>query len=228
MELQGGEVGSAIRTEGADEETGGLKLPLMSDPPVLAGQPLEPELLELIEEGDAETGEGDDRHKVKILSAIDDTSGDAGSGKSGALDEFTKQFHHWLRLFMMVPFVVLGDRIRAQAAQYHDLRVKLQQARIPVSYEMYVSSSLFYSIVAGIVGAILGLIISFVVIEVIGLPDKITKLTFSESTAWLIDYKWIFLADRLQVDIPRPVHYSLLKHRARRDCVPPLPALPGI
>ncbi len=94
---------------------------------------------------------------------------------------------------MMVPFVVLGDRIRAQAAQYHGLRIKLQQARIPVSYEMYVSSSLFYSMVAGIIGAILGLVISFVVIEVIGLPDKITKLTFSESTAWLIDYKWIFL-----------------------------------
>ncbi len=193
MELQDGEVGSAIRTEGADEETGGLKLPSMSDPPVLAEQPLEPELLELIEEGDAETGEGDDGHKMKILSAIEDTSGDAGSGKSGALDEFAKQFHHWLRLFMMVPFVVLGDRIRAQAAQYHALRVKLQQARIPVSYEMYVSSSLFYSAVAGIIGAILGLVISFVVIWVIGLPDKITKLTFSESTAWLIDYKWIFL-----------------------------------
>ena len=75
MELKGGEVGSAARTEGADEETGGLKLPLMSDPPVLAEQPLEPELLELIEEGDAETGEGDDGHKMKILSAIDVTSG---------------------------------------------------------------------------------------------------------------------------------------------------------
>jgi len=97
MELQDGEVGSAIRTDGADEETGGLKLPLMSDPPVLEGQPLEPELLELIEEGDAETRGGDDGHKMKILSAIEDTSGDAGSGKSGALDEFTKQFHHWLR-----------------------------------------------------------------------------------------------------------------------------------
>ena len=94
----------------------------------------------------------------------------------------------------MVPFVVLGDRIRAQAAQYHSLRVKLQQARIPVSYEMYVSSSLFYAIVAGFIGAILGLIISFVAIEVIGLPDKLTKLTFSESTVWLIDYKWIFLS----------------------------------
>jgi len=193
MELQDGEVGSAIRTEGADEEKGGLKLPSMSDTPVLAEQPLEPELHELMEEGDSETGEGDNRHEMKILSTIGEDSEGAEYGKSGALDEFTKQFHHWLRLFMMVPFVVLGDRIRAQAAQYRDLRIKLQQARIPVSYEMYVSSSLFYSVVAGIIGAILGLVISFVVIRVIGLPDKITKLTFSESTAWLIDYKWLFL-----------------------------------
>ena len=194
MELQGGDVGSAARTEGADEETGGLKLPSMSDPPVLAEQPLEPELLELMgEPEDAEAGEGDAGHKIKILSAIGETSGGAEYGKSGAFDEFAEQFHHWLRLFMMVPFVVLGDRIRAQAAQYQDLRVKLQQARIPISYEMYVSSSLFYSVIAGIIGAILGLVISFVVIEFIGLPDKITKLTFSESTAWLIDYKWVFL-----------------------------------
>ncbi len=193
MELKGGEVGSAARTEGADEETGGLKLPSMSDPSVLAEQPLEPELLELMEDGDAEPGEGDAEHKMKILSAIDATSGGAEYGKSGAFDEFAKHFHHWLRLLMMVPFVVLGDRIRAQAAQYQDLRIKLQQARIPISYEMYVSSSLFYSVIAGIIGAILGLVISFVVIKFIGLPDKITKLTFSESTAWLIDYKWVFL-----------------------------------
>jgi len=124
----------------------------MSDSPVVTEQPPDPELLELMEEGDAETGEGDDGHKMKTLSAIDETSGDTGSGESGALDEFAKQFHHWFRLFMMVPFVVLGDRIRAQAAQYQGLRIKLQQARIPVSYEMYVSSSLFYSMVAGVIG----------------------------------------------------------------------------
>jgi hypothetical protein len=80
MELKGGEVGSAARTEGADEETGGLKLPSMSDPPVLAEQPLEPELLELMEEGDAEAGEGDAGHKMKILSAIGETSGGQSMG----------------------------------------------------------------------------------------------------------------------------------------------------
>jgi len=55
------------QTEGADKETGGLKLPSMSDSPVVTEQPPDPELLELMEEGDAETGEGDDGHKMKIL-----------------------------------------------------------------------------------------------------------------------------------------------------------------
>ena len=68
---------------------------------------------------------------------------------------------------MMIPFVVLGDRIR----------VKLQHARIPESYELCVSSLLLYSIVAGIVRRFSGLIISFVVIEVIRLLGKIAKLT---------------------------------------------------
>ena len=49
---------SADRTRGADKETEGLKLPPMSDPVVLTEQPLKPELLERIEEGDEEAGEG--------------------------------------------------------------------------------------------------------------------------------------------------------------------------
>ena len=156
-----------------------------------------PELFGLTaEQEDSEnTGRKQGRQKMRILSAIENTSGSEDSLRTSAtFDRFTKQFHHWIHLFMMVPFVVFGDRIKAQREQYHDLRVKLQQARIPISYEMYVSNSLFYSTIAGITGAIIGLILSYIVIEVIGLPEKITKLTFSEQTAWLIDYKWIFIS----------------------------------
>ena len=66
MELQGGEVGSAVRTAGGCEETKGLKLPSMSGPPVSTEQPLEPELLERIEEPeDADPGliGADGKHK---------------------------------------------------------------------------------------------------------------------------------------------------------------------
>ncbi len=141
-------------------------------------------------------GEKDEEHKIRILSAIHELGKPADEDETSASssDKFTKQFHQWLRLFMMVPFVVLGDHIKTHSEQYQDLRTKLQQARMPISYEMYISSSIFYSVLAGIIGAILGLIFSFIVITVIGLPETITKLTFSESTAWLLDYRWIFIS----------------------------------
>ncbi len=141
-------------------------------------------------------GEKAEEHKIRILSAIHELGKPADEDETSASssDKFAKQFHQWLRLFMMVPFVVLGDHIKAHSEQYQDLRTKLQQARMPISYEMYISSSIFYSVLAGIIGAILGLIFSFIAITVIGLPETITKLTFSESTAWLLDYKWIFIS----------------------------------
>ncbi|HIE32300.1 MAG TPA: secretion system protein [Methanosarcinales archaeon] len=145
---------------------------------------------------DTEIGEKAEEHKIRILSAmheLDKPSEDEEISPS-ASDKFTKQSHRWLRLFMMVPFVVLGDHIRTHSEKYQDLHTKLQQARMPISYEMYISSSIFYSVVAGVVGAIIGLILSFIVIVVVGLPEQITKLTFSESTAWLLDYKWIFIS----------------------------------
>ena len=45
---------------------------------------------------------------MKILSVIGETSGRVEYGKSGVLGEIAKQLYHWLRRFMMVPFVVLG------------------------------------------------------------------------------------------------------------------------
>ena len=147
------------------------------------------------EQDDIGIGEKKDKRDVRILSAISGTSEPEEPDKSAAeSNKFKKRFHYWLHLFMLVPFVVLGNRIKAKSSEYQHLRHHLQQARIPISYEMYISNSLFYSTVAGIAGAILGVVLSFVAIAVIGLPETITKLTFSESTAWILNYKEIFLS----------------------------------
>ena len=137
-----------------------------------------------------------EEHKLRILSAMHELDTPDGEGETtdSAFDKFTKQFHQRLRLFMMIPFVVLGDHIKTHSEQYRDLQTKLQQARIPISYELYISSSIFYAVLAGILGALIGLIFSFVVITFVKLPEQITKLTFSESTAWLLDYKWLFIS----------------------------------
>ncbi len=93
-----------------------------------------------------------------------------------------------------IPFVLLGDRIKARKDQFHDLRLALRQARIPMSYEMYISNAVFYSVLAGLVGAIIGLMLAYFVVSVVGLPPQITHLKFTPSTAWLIQYKEISVA----------------------------------
>lgn len=93
-----------------------------------------------------------------------------------------------------LPFILLGERIKERKEQFRDMRMSLRQARIPISYEMYLSNAIFFAVIAGIFGAILGLIIAYIIVAVVGLPDKITHLTFSQSTAWLLQYKTISIS----------------------------------
>lgn len=105
-----------------------------------------------------------------------------------------KKIELFLLKLKTLPFVLLGDRIKAHKDQFRDLRTALRQARIPMSYEMYVSNAVFYSVLAGIAGGIIGLIIAYIVVSVVGLPAQITNLKFSASTAWLLQYKEISIS----------------------------------
>ncbi|MBW6470585.1 MAG: type II secretion system F family protein [Methanosarcinaceae archaeon] len=122
-----------------------------------------------------------------------------GSKKGGeksvsVIDVYVKKAVILLSLFKMIPFVILGDKMKAKKAKYVNLQLQLKQARMPISYEMYLSNAIFYSIVGGIVGAILGFFTTYIVIMVVGLPDQITKLTFGPSTAWILNYKEIIVS----------------------------------
>src|SRR5574341_112470 len=93
-----------------------------------------------------------------------------------------------------LPFVLLGEKMKAQKDKYRDLRTAMRQARIPRSYEMYISNAMFYSTLAGIVGAFIGLLMSYIVIRLVKLPDRLTHLTFSPQNAWLLQYRNISIA----------------------------------
>ncbi|MCZ7406126.1 MAG: type II secretion system F family protein [Candidatus Methanoperedens sp.] len=88
-----------------------------------------------------------------------------------------------------LPFVLLGEKMKAKKDQFRDLRTAMRQARIPMSYEMYISNAMFYSVLAGIVGALLGLITTYILFTFVRLPERLTRLTFSPKTAWLIQYR---------------------------------------
>lgn len=98
------------------------------------------------------------------------------------------------RKLKTLPFVLLGDKMKERKERYRDLRMSLKKARIPMSYEMYISNAIFYSTIIGIIGAFFGLILAYIITTVVKLPDRLTHLTFSPSTAWLLQYRNISIA----------------------------------
>jgi len=104
------------------------------------------------------------------------------------------KFIFYLNILKKIPFVILGDKIKENKGSYENLKIQLKQARIPISYEMYISNAIFYSLLCGITGAILGLFMAYTLIAVIGLPEQITQLTFGPSTAWLLQFKKLFIS----------------------------------
>ncbi len=100
----------------------------------------------------------------------------------------------YFRKLKTLPFVLLGDRMKARKDQFRDLRIAMRQARIPMSYEMYLSNAVFYSIIAGLVGAFMGMLLAYMVVSVVGLPPQITHLKFTPSTAWMLKYKDISIS----------------------------------
>ncbi|MFP4655531.1 MAG: type II secretion system F family protein, partial [Methanohalobium sp.] len=108
--------------------------------------------------------------------------------------DLEKQARLFLTIFKKIPFALLGEKMKKKKKKYARLQLQLKQARIPTSYEMYISNAIFYSVVSGLTGAILGILVSYMIIAVIGLPDNITNLTFGPSTAWLLNFKEVFLS----------------------------------
>ncbi len=109
------------------------------------------------------------------------------------IDHYTKKATLYFNILKRIPFVLIGDKIKARKANYQNLQKQLNQARIPISHEMYISNAIFYSIVAGIAGVIIGLFLTYTAIILVGLPDQITNLTFNPRLAALLEYKEIFL-----------------------------------
>jgi len=100
----------------------------------------------------------------------------------------------FFRKIKRLPFVLLGEKIKARQEKFYNLRIALRQARVPMSYEMYISNAMFYSLLAGLIGAIIGLLMAYIIVSVVGLPPALTKITFTESTAWLLRFRNISIS----------------------------------
>lgn len=110
------------------------------------------------------------------------------------LDELAIKARIFFNLSKQIPFILLGNRIKNQGGRYESLQVKLRQARIPISYEMYISNAIFYSALSALVGALSGIFLAYTLIYLIGIPENITNLAFGPSVAWILEYRDIIIA----------------------------------
>ncbi len=118
------------------------------------------------------------------------------SKKKNMIDiaRFSKKARVYLNILKKIPFVIIGENINDKKDNYVNLQRQLKQARIPVSYEMYISNAIFYSVISALLGAIIGLFLAYTAILLVGLPETITNLTFGPRMAALLQFKEIFLA----------------------------------
>lgn len=108
---------------------------------------------------------------------------------NNALDNLSTQLGYWIHKFKALPFVLLGDWMKSKKDSFESLHLQMRQARIPISYELYLSNAIFYSIITAIIGAIVGILLSYLIIHIVGLPPAITHLRIRPDMAWLLKYR---------------------------------------
>jgi flagellar protein FlaJ len=137
--------------------------------------------------------ENTDLHKVETEEKNTKKKSTRGKSKRDFdVDHYAKKVTAYINILKRIPFVLIGDRIKDKKDNYRNLQKQMNQARIPLSHEMYISNAIFYSIIAGMAGALIGLFLTYIIIILVGLPDKITNITLSPQMATLLQFKEIF------------------------------------
>ncbi|AEA47248.1 type II secretion system F family protein [Archaeoglobus veneficus] len=99
-------------------------------------------------------------------------------------------------MFTYLGYKLFGESIRKNVQKYYDLEKQLRQAMISMPPEMYIATARMVSLIFAVVGAILGLIISYIVIFFIGLPEVIFPIALPEPiySFWMNFRAFVFAA----------------------------------
>ena len=87
--------------------------------------------------------------------------------------------------FTRFAFSIFGGRLKRNKDNYIQLQTDLKKARMAISYDMYMSAAQGYSLIAGVIGGILGLILAYIIINIVGIPDNFTNLHLPASLYWI-------------------------------------------
>ncbi|RLI84368.1 type II secretion protein F [Archaeoglobales archaeon] len=90
-------------------------------------------------------------------------------------------------------YKLFGERIRKERHKYYYLEKSLRQAMISMPPEMYIASAQMISLIFGLIGAAVGLLTAYLIVEIVGLPEVIIPISLPQPlyTFWMVYRPWV-------------------------------------
>jgi flagellar protein FlaJ len=90
--------------------------------------------------------------------------------------------------FSTIAHVVFGGEVRKHKEKYYTLQKQLRQAHMAQSYEIYASVAYLVSMIVGFVGALLGVVIGFLILNIINSQGNFTNIHMPDTLAWIAPF----------------------------------------
>jgi flagellar protein FlaJ len=95
--------------------------------------------------------------------------------------------------FSTIAHTIFGGEVKKRKEKYYGLQKQLRQARMAVSYEVYVSVAYLISIIVGFVGALLGVFIAFMINRMLTTSGNFTNFHLPPALAWLTSFSDVII-----------------------------------
>ncbi len=90
--------------------------------------------------------------------------------------------------FSTIAHVVFGGEVRKHKEKYYNLQKQLRQAHMAQSYEVYASVAYLVAMIIGFIGALVGIVIAFVILGMINSQGNFTNIHMPDSLAWITPF----------------------------------------
>lgn len=95
--------------------------------------------------------------------------------------------------FSTIAHVVFGGEVRKHKERFYTLQKQLRQAHMAQSYEVYASIAYLVSMIVGFIGALIGVVIAFLILGMINSQGNFTNIHMPESLTWITPFTDIII-----------------------------------
>jgi flagellar protein FlaJ len=95
--------------------------------------------------------------------------------------------------FSTIAHVVFGGEVRKHKEKFYGLQKQLRQAHMAQSYEVYASVAYLVSMVVGFIGALIGIVIAFLILGMINSQGNFTNIHMPDTLAWITPFTDIII-----------------------------------